>query len=74
VSHAIRLKPPFSWLSLTQQFLLLTAAILLVGMVVIGNWLGRQIEASALNQAISMAAVYVESILAAKARLVDPST
>ena len=53
-------------LSLTQQFLGLTTLILIVGMLVIGYWVGRQIEASTIKRAVSMASIYVESILVAQ--------
>ncbi|MBI4985439.1 MAG: sensor histidine kinase [Rhodocyclales bacterium] len=64
--YAMNLKQPFERLTLTQQFLLITALILVVGMAVIGTWVGRQIENSSINRAISIAAIYVESIVAAQ--------
>lgn len=64
----IALNRPFSRLSLTHQFLLLSLVALTICMLAIGTWLSRQIEASALNRAASIAAVYVESILAAQLR------
>lgn len=51
-------------LSISRQFLLACSAILLIGMLVGGLWLGRQIEATAVNRAAAIAAVYAESILA----------
>ncbi len=66
MTFALTLKPPFERLSLTRQFLLLMALILVVGMAVIGNWVGRQIETGFIDRAISMAAIYVESILVAQ--------
>ena len=53
----------FHRLDLTRQFLLVTALILLVGMTVIGNWVGREIRVTSTNRAAAMAAAYVESIL-----------
>ncbi len=63
---ALKPKSLFEGLTLTQQFLAITALILTVGMVAIGNWVGRQIEESSIHQAASMAAIYVESILVEK--------
>jgi len=54
----------FTPLSFSRQFMLAIVAVLLVGMTIIGSWIGRQIESSAINRAASIAAVYVESILA----------
>ncbi len=68
MSYALKLKQPFARLSLTQQFLLVTASILVVGMTVIGSWVGRQIEVNAIHRATSMAAVYVQSMLIAQQR------
>ena len=52
--------------SLTQQFLGLTTLILIGGMLVIGYWVGRQIEANTIQRAVSIASTYVESILVAQ--------
>lgn len=54
----------FARLSVSRQFLLVSSAILLIGMVAGGSWLGRQIETTAVNRAAAIAAVYAESILA----------
>lgn len=62
------LKHPFSRLSFSRQFMLAIIAVLVVGMAAIGAWMGRQIESSAVNRAAAIAAVYVESILAAQLR------
>ena len=62
----IALKRAFDRLSFSRQFLLVSAVILVGGMAVIGTWLGRQIESNAVNRAAAIAAVYVESILAAQ--------
>lgn len=61
-------KRPFERVSFTRQFLLISAAVLVLGMLVMGAWLGRQIESSAVNRTAAIAAVYVESILAAQLR------
>jgi signal transduction histidine kinase len=59
---------PFEHVSLPRQFLLGGAAFLLLGMVVVGSWLGMEIERSAVNRAAAVSAIYVESILAAQLR------
>jgi len=60
------LKRPFERLSFSQQFLLASALILVIGATIIGAWIGRQIENSAIKSAAAIAAVYVESVLAAQ--------
>ncbi|MBI4754422.1 MAG: ATP-binding protein [Betaproteobacteria bacterium] len=60
------LNRPFSRVSFSRQFLLVSFLILLGGTVVIGLWLERQLEDSAANRAAAIAAVYVESILVAQ--------
>jgi signal transduction histidine kinase len=62
----LKLKRSLEQPSLTQQFLGMTTLILVVGMVAIGTWVGRQIETSSIHRATSMAAIYVESILMAQ--------
>jgi signal transduction histidine kinase len=62
------LKYPFSRLSFSRQFMLAIAVVLVLGMATIGTWMGRQIESSAVNRASAIAAIYVESILAAQLR------
>lgn len=58
----------FEHVSFSRQFLLAGSALLVLGMAVIGTWLGLEIERGAVNRAAAMAAVYVESILAAQLR------
>ncbi len=58
----------FERVSLSRQFLLVGAALLLLGMVVLGSWLGMEIERSAVNRAAAVSAIYVESILVAHLR------
>jgi len=53
-------------MSLPRQFLLIGAILLLASMIVVGSWLGMEIERSAVNRAAAVSAVYVESILAAE--------
>lgn len=57
---------PFDRVSFSRQFLLVCAAVLLAGMLVLGNWLSRQIERNAVNRTAAIAAVYVESMLVAQ--------
>jgi signal transduction histidine kinase len=66
LSSSLKLKRSLEQPSLTQQFLGMMALILVVGMVTIGTWVGRQIETSSIHRATSMAAIYVESILVAQ--------
>lgn len=58
----------FERVSFSRQFLIAGAALLLAGMTVIGSWISRQIESSAVNRTAAIAAVYVESILAGHLR------
>ncbi|OHC68634.1 MAG: histidine kinase [Rhodocyclales bacterium GWA2_65_20] len=58
----------FERLSFSRQFLLGSAVVVLVGMAVVGTWLSSEIERSTVNRAAAVAAVYVESILAAQLR------
>jgi len=60
------LKQAFNLLSFSRQFMLAIIAVLLIGMVTIGFWMGQQIELSALNRAAAMSAVYVESLSTAQ--------
>lgn len=53
-------------LSFLQQFMLAIAVVLVIGMVTIGVWTGRQIENSTINRTAAITAVYVESIVAAQ--------
>ena len=57
---------PFDRISFSRQFLLASTICLVAGMLVMGTWLSRQIERSSVNRAAAIAAVYVESILAAQ--------
>lgn len=56
----------FERVSFSRQFLLVSSALLVLGMAVVGTWLGVEIERSAVNRAAAVAAIYVESILAAQ--------
>jgi signal transduction histidine kinase len=71
--HSVPLPQPavrraFEHVSLSRQFLLVGATLLLSGMAVVGSWLGMEIEHSAVNRAAAVSAIYVESILAAQLR------
>ncbi|WP_126446406.1 sensor histidine kinase [Sulfuricystis multivorans] len=57
---------PFERLSLSRQFLIGSALLLALGAAIIGSWISREIEQNAVNRAAAIAAVYVESILAAQ--------
>lgn len=57
---------PFERMSFSRQFLLVSSALLVLGMVIVGGWISMEIERSAVNRAAAIAAVYVESILVAQ--------
>lgn len=54
----------FTRVSLARQFLLLSLLILVTGMLVIGAWVGHQVEIGVLNRTAGVAALYVDSFLA----------
>ncbi len=54
----------FTRLSLSRQFLLASFPILLAGMLVIGTWVGKQIEIGVVNRTGGVTGLYVESFLA----------
>src|SRR3990170_1080737 len=68
LSMLMLLKGPFGRLNFSRQFVVVSFAVLVAGMIIIGTWIGRQIEGSAVKSATAIAAVYVESILAAQLR------
>jgi signal transduction histidine kinase len=53
-------------LSFSRQFLLAIIAVLTVGMLVIGSWIGHLIETNAVNRTAAISAVYLESMSAAQ--------
>ncbi|MGI8549501.1 MAG: sensor histidine kinase [Dehalococcoidia bacterium] len=54
-----------SWrLSLAGQFLVVSLVILLVGMVIIGAWVGQEIESRVLNRTAAVTGLYVNSVVA----------
>jgi hypothetical protein len=54
----------WSGLSLARQFLLAGAGVLLAGMILMGLWVTREIEASVTRNAATATALYVDSIIA----------
>jgi len=54
----------FSRLSFARQFLLVSFLILFSGMLIIGSWVGRQIEAGVANRTAGVTALYVDSLIA----------
>ncbi|MBI2976563.1 MAG: sensor histidine kinase [Chloroflexi bacterium] len=54
----------FTRLNLARQFLLVSFLILLTGMLVIGMWVGRQIEIGVVNRTAAVTALYVDSFIA----------
>lgn len=60
------LKQTFLKLSFSRQFMLAIVSVLVVGMVVIGSWMGHLIETNAMNRTAAISAVYLESISAAQ--------
>ena len=54
----------YSRLTLARQFLLVSFLILLTGMVVIGLWVGQQIETGVINRTAGVTALYVDSFIA----------
>jgi signal transduction histidine kinase len=50
-------------LSLAGQFLLASFVVLVIGMLVIGTWVGSAIERGVLNRSASVTALYVNSVL-----------
>jgi len=53
----------FTKFSLARQFLVISLIILLAGMLVIGAWVGQQIEQSVLNRTAAITALYVDSFV-----------
>jgi signal transduction histidine kinase len=55
-------------LSLTTQFLLANLVVFVGAMLVVGAWIGQQIESSILDRTASEAAIYVNSVIAPRLR------
>ncbi len=60
------LKQAFNRLSFSRQFMVAIIAVLTVGMLVIGTWIGQLIETNAISRTASISAVYLESMSAAQ--------
>jgi signal transduction histidine kinase len=60
------LKQAFDRLSFSRQFMLAIIAVLAIGMLVIGSWIGHLIERNAINRTAAISAVYLESMSAAQ--------
>jgi signal transduction histidine kinase len=60
------LKQAFDRLSFSRQFMLAIIAVLALGMLVIGTWIGQLIERNAINRTAAISAVYLESMSAAQ--------
>ncbi len=56
----------FANVSLTRQFMLVSLAILLTGMLVIGVWVSYEIERGVLNRTAAITALYVDSFVSPK--------
>lgn len=55
--------PAFSRLSLARQFLLVSFLILFSGMLIIGTWVGKQIEIGVIHRTAAVTALYVDSLI-----------
>lgn len=53
-------------LNFSRQFMLAIIAVLALGMLVIGSWIGHLIEVNAVNRTAAISAVYLESMSAAQ--------
>ena len=53
----------FSRYSLTRQFMMISFGILLLGMVTIGLWVGKQIENGVINRTAAVTSLYVDSFI-----------
>jgi signal transduction histidine kinase len=53
----------FNHLSLASQFLLVSFGVLAAGVLVVGAWVGQQIEAGVISRTGAITALYVESVL-----------
>jgi signal transduction histidine kinase len=49
--------------SLAAQFLIASLAVLLIGMVIVGAWVGQAIEHGVLNRSAALSALYFETVL-----------
>jgi hypothetical protein len=61
---SVEMKRFFSHLSLTKQYLIASFPIILAATLVIGHWMGKQIEDSVVHRIGGVTALYVDSFLA----------
>src|SRR5262249_12419287 len=50
-------------LSLDRQFQAVSLVVLLIGAIVVGIWVGHQVEAGVINQSASLTGLYVDSVI-----------
>jgi hypothetical protein len=67
-----RLLHTLSQLSLAQQFMLASLGVLLVCMLVIGWWVGQQIETGVIDRTAGQTALYVDSFIDPALQGLDP--
>ena len=60
----VRTEDRLKRLSLAHQFMLASFVILVAGMIVIGWWVGQEIEAGVINRTAATTALYVDSFVA----------
>lgn len=65
--------PRLRW-SLARQFLLANLAIVVVGVLITGAWLGNQIQTSVLDRTAGITALYVDSVLSPHLQSLSSST
>ncbi|MBI3165901.1 MAG: sensor histidine kinase [Chloroflexi bacterium] len=65
----------FTRISFARQFLLASFVILFSGMLLIGTWLGRQIELGVIHRTAAVTALYVDSLISHHLQyLIEPDT
>ena len=69
---ARRLAAGWQRLSLAGRFLVASFVVLVLGMLVIGTWVGAAIERGVLNHSAAVTALYVNSVLSTYLEGVDP--
>jgi signal transduction histidine kinase len=60
------LQQAINGLNFSRQFMLAIIAVLMIGMIVIGSWIGHLIETNAVERTAAISAVYLESMSAAE--------
>lgn len=66
VNMHVVIQRSFARLSFSRQFILLSLIVLVIGMLIIGTWMARQIENAVVERAAALTALYVESIVAVR--------